>query len=251
MKSPTETEPLPLSLLNDYLYCPRRAALKIVEGWRETNVHTDRGDIVHEHADLAGYEVVKGVKLLRALPVFSERLGLNGKCDIVEVHPLTRPADTLSPTQGEEPLQLCHRHLRQPPADTLAPTGGEGRGEGASGTLLPVEFKVGKRRPWENDDAQLCAQALCLEEMFGVAVPRGAVFHADSKRRREVTFTPELRQLTENAVAELHRLLDHASIPPAVFKEACEACSLYDICLPKATGADSRAGRLARQLFET
>src|SRR5436309_13743778 len=76
---------LPLSLLNDFLYCPRRAALKIVEGWREANEHTVRGDIVHEHADLAGYEVAKGVSLLRALPVWSERLGLSGKCDIVEV----------------------------------------------------------------------------------------------------------------------------------------------------------------------
>ncbi len=80
------TEPLPLSLLNDYLYCPRRAALKVVEGWREANAHTERGDIAHEHADLPGYEVAKGVTLLRALPVWSERLGLSGKCDIVEAH---------------------------------------------------------------------------------------------------------------------------------------------------------------------
>ena len=76
-------ESLPLSLLNDYLYCPRRAALKVVEGWRSANQHTARGDIAHEHADLRGYEVVQGVKLLRALPVFSDRLGLSGKCDIV------------------------------------------------------------------------------------------------------------------------------------------------------------------------
>src|SRR6266566_7677829 len=80
----TEREALPLSLLNDFLYCPRRAALKIVEGWREENEHTVRGDIVHEHADLPGYEVAKGVKVLRALPVFSDRLGLSGKCDVVE-----------------------------------------------------------------------------------------------------------------------------------------------------------------------
>src|SRR5208337_1473279 len=78
-------ESMPLSLLNDLLYCSRRAALKIVEGWREANEHTARGDIVHAHADLPGYEVAKGVTLLRALPVWSERLGLNGKCDIVEV----------------------------------------------------------------------------------------------------------------------------------------------------------------------
>ena len=86
LRSPEEREALPLSLLNDYLYCPRRAELKVVERWREANVHTERGAIVHEHADLRGYEVVEGVKLLRALPVWSDRLGLNGKCDIVEVH---------------------------------------------------------------------------------------------------------------------------------------------------------------------
>lgn len=200
-------EPLALSLLNDFLYCHRRAALKIVEGWRSANQHTERGDIVHEHADLRGYEVTKGVKLLRALPVFSDRLGLNGKCDIIEQRP--------------------------------------------DGSLFPVEFKVGKRRQWENDDAQLCAQALCLEEMFHTTIPRGAIFHADSKRRREIEFTPELRTLTEKTIADLHALLDSTVIPRAVFREACEECSLYEICLPKATGADSRAAQLAGQLFKT
>ena len=204
------TEPLPLSLLNDYLYCPRRAALKIVEGWRGSNVHTERGDIVHEHSDLRGYEVVQGVKLLRALPVFSERLGLNGKCDIVEQRP--------------------------------------------DGTLFPVEFKVGKRRQWENDDAQLCAQAICLEEMFGGIVPRGAVFHADSKRRREVEFTAELRQRTEAVAAQLQALLaqsEVAALPPAVLKSACEECSLFEICLPQVTSQPASLQRLTRQLFET
>jgi len=105
---------LPLSLLNDYLYCERRAALKTVEGVRSANAHTAKGDIVHEHADLPGYEVAKGVMLLRALPVWSDTLGLNGKCDIVE--------------------------------------------QRADGTLFPVEYKSGKRRQWDNDDVQLCAQ---------------------------------------------------------------------------------------------
>ncbi len=208
---------IPLSAINQYLFCPRRAALIHVEGIFKDNQHTLRGDIVHEHADLAGYEVVKGVTLLRALPVWSERLGLNGKCDIVE-----RRTD---------------------------------------GSLLPVEFKLGKRRQWENDDAQLCAQALCLEEMFGVAIPRGAVFHADSKRRREVEFTAGLRQRTEQAVAALHALLQRSEIsnlksqitplPTAVYKPACEECSLFDICQPKVAGAPGRTDRLARQLFET
>lgn len=198
---------LPLSLLNDYLYCPRRAGLKIVEGWREANVHTERGDIVHEHSDLPGYEVVKGVTLLRALPVWSERLGLNGKCDIVEAQ--------------------------------------------QDGGLVPVEFKVGKRRKWENDDAQLCAQALCLEEMFGITIPKGAVFHADSKRRRDVEFTAELRQATATAVADLHTMVLSQTVPRAQYREACEKCSLFRICLPKLTENPDRAERAAQLLFES
>ena len=200
-------ESLPLSLLNDYLYCPRRAALKVVEGWRSANQHTARGDIAHEHADLRGYEVVQGVKLLRALPVFSDRLGLSGKCDIVEQRP--------------------------------------------DQSLFPVEFKVGKRRQWENDDAQLCAQALCLEEMFHTAIPRGAVFHADSKRRREIEFTSELRAVTEKTIADLHALLDSTAIPRAEFREACEECSLYEICLPRVTSQPAALHQAAERLFET
>ena len=215
-------EALPLSLLNDYLYCPRRAALKVVEGWRSANQHTARGDIVHEHADLPGYEVAKGVMLLRALPVWSERLGLNGKCDIVEA-------------VGASP------DLKSPISD-LKLTGVT--------SLRPVEFKLGKRRQWSNDDVQLCAQAMCLEEMFATSITHGAVFHADSKRRREVEFTAELRASTEVAARELHALLDSARVPPAVFKPACEECSLFDICLPKVTAADSRAARLTAQLFQ-
>jgi CRISPR-associated exonuclease Cas4 len=198
-------EIIPLSLLNDFLYCPRRSALKAVEGWREANVHTALGDIAHDHSDLPGYEVAKGVTLLRALPVWSERLGLNGKCDIVERHP--------------------------------------------DGSLFPVEFKVGRRRQWENDDAQLCAQGLCLEETFESTVSRGAIFHAASKRRREIEFTSELRETTETAIAQLHQLIDSKRVPPAVFKPACTECSLFDICLPKATCINSRTERLSKLLF--
>jgi len=203
-------EQLPLSLLNDFLYCPRRAALKIVEGWRSANEHTARGDIVHEHADLPGYEVAKGVTLLRALPVFSEPLGLSGKCDIVEQRP--------------------------------------------DGSYFPVEFKVGRRREFENDDSQLCAQALCLEKMFSVTIPRGAIFHAQSKRRREVEFNADLRARTEQAVADLHKLLAVESVPPARYIEGrCEECSLYEICLPRLTQAQAASATAAavRRLYQT
>jgi CRISPR-associated exonuclease Cas4 len=141
------------------------------------------------------------------LPVWSERLGLNGKCDIIEQLP--------------------------------------------DGSLFPVEFKLGRRRQWENDDGQLCAQALCLEEMFDVPVPRGAIFHADSKRRREVEFSAELRATTEAAAAQLRQLFVYSQVPQAVFKPACEECSLFNTCLPKATCAHSRAARLSKLLFQT
>lgn len=166
--------------------------------------------------------------------MWSDRLGLNGKCDIVEVE-------------------------RDAPSTNLKFQIADFKSAGIT-SLRPVEFKLGKRRQWENDDVQLCAQALCLEEMFGIPVPRGAVFHADSKRRREVEFTLALRQSTQSAIAELHALLRQSEIadlksqiaplPAAVLKPACEECSLFDICLPKATAGDSRAERLARQLFQ-
>lgn len=87
-------EPLPLSLLNDFLCCNRRAGLKIIAGLREENVHALIGELAHEHADLPGFEIAKGVELLRAIPVWSERLGLSGKCDIVEAE-LRSPSTNL------------------------------------------------------------------------------------------------------------------------------------------------------------
>ena len=207
---------LPLSLLNDFFFCARRAALKEVEGLRSENEHTLIGDLAHKHADEPGYEVAHGITLLRALPVWSERLGLSGRCDLVEVEWEANPKS----------------EIRNPKS------------------LVPVEFKKGKRRVFDNDDAQLCAQALCLEEMFGVRIERGAVFHAASKRRREVVFTAELRAQTEAALAELRRMLDAGEVPRAVLKPACEHCSLFGVCLPAATDGGPRAARLSAALFE-
>ena len=219
------TDPLPLSIINDFLYCRRRAALKLIEGTRSENVHTARGDIAHDHADLAGYEVVKGVKLLRALPVFSEQLGLSGKCDIVEVR--SRNSNDQSPmVDGRAPIVDDQE-------------------------IYPVEVKLGKRREFENDDAQVCAQALCLEEMFACNIAHGAVFHAASKRRREIEFTADLRALTEQAITDLRALFETGIVPAAVCKPQCEQCSLYNVCLPQLAAQPRRLERAARELFQT
>jgi CRISPR-associated exonuclease Cas4 len=113
----------------------------------------------------------------------------------------------------------------------------------------PVEYKRGKRRRWDNDDAQLCAQALCLEEMLGVAVPAGAVFHVRSGRRREIVFDDALRRLTEDAVARLHALLASGATPPPVPHPKCKQCSLYELCMPDLVADRAAYARAAGVLF--
>lgn len=133
-------ERLPLSLLNDFLFCERRAGLKLIENLRGANVHTVEGDIAHERVDTPGYHVLRGVKVLRALTVWSDLMGLSGKCDVVEKH--------------------------------------------ADGSLVPVEFKKSRKKSFINDDVQVCAQGMCLEEMLGIEITHGAIFFAASKLRQ-------------------------------------------------------------------
>ncbi|HLG14535.1 MAG TPA: CRISPR-associated protein Cas4 [Blastocatellia bacterium] len=121
-----------------------------------------------------------------------------------------------------------------------------------AGVPYPVEYKKGKRRKWENDDVQLCAQALCLEEMFNVSVPEGFIYHAASKRRRKVVFDARLRAETEATIEAVRVLLAERSVPSAVLMPRCEGCSLRDVCMPELTGANPPAGqrRYARELWQ-
>ena len=110
--------------------------------------------------------------------------------------------------------------------------------EHPDGSLVPVEYKQGKRGKWRNDQAQLCAQALCLEEMTGKRIERGSIFYFGSRRRVEVRFTPKLRAETEAIVTAMRQTLALGQIPPHTEqKSRCRGCSLYDICLPEETKA--------------
>uniref|UniRef100_A0A831TH32 CRISPR-associated exonuclease Cas4 n=1 Tax=Thermorudis peleae TaxID=1382356 RepID=A0A831TH32_9BACT len=122
-------------------------------------------------------------------------------------------------------------------SDTLGLTGRADVVEFPDGVPYPVEHKVGPRRASRADEVQLCAQALCLEEMLGIAVPRGALFYRASRRRREVQFTPELRQLVYEVVEAVRALLSQTSLPPPVADERCPDCSLIEICQPYAHAA--------------
>lgn len=183
-------DPLPISALNNFAFCPRRCALIHTEGVWSDNAHTVQGTIAHERADSVGYETAKGTTALRGLVLFSHRHGLSGRADIVEV---------------------------------------------SGGVHAPVEYKKGKRRHFDNDDVQLCAQGLCLEEMFACRVPRGFVFHAASKRRREVEFNELLRSETLRIVGVVRALLASTRVPPARLLPRCDGCSLRGVCLPELT----------------
>jgi len=201
---------LPLSALNHLVFCERRCALIHIEGVFVENAFTIEGTLAHEAADLSGYETKQGVRVVHALPLRSARLKLSGKSDIVEFHPQR---------SGPE-------------------------------TPFPVEYKRGRRNRWQNDDIQLCAQALCLEEMLSVPVPRGAIFHASSKRRRDVEFTPQLRGQTEAAVSRLHELIGSGRIPAAILLPKCEGCSLHEICMPELSMRRTEIETAGAQLFE-
>ncbi len=107
--------------------------------------------------------------------------------------------------------------------------------EEKEGELYPIEHKKGRRGEWRNDALQLCAQALCLEEMNGKPVARGYIYYATTGRRQEVEFTPELRQQTIDTIAAVRKLIESGERPPNPYMPRCKGCSLYDICLPRET----------------
>jgi CRISPR-associated exonuclease Cas4 len=106
--------------------------------------------------------------------------------------------------------------------------------------IIPVEYKKGKKREFDNDNIQLTAQALCLEEMFQTEISRGFIYHASSKKRREVVIDETLRAETINTIEIVRELLAHETIPKAEYKPRCEGCSLYNICLPKLSDDSQR-----------
>lgn len=203
-----DENPIPLSALNQFSYCPRRCYLIHAEGEFANNVHTLRGSHEHERVDKLRHEVSTGVRVEYSLPVWSRRLGLTGKCDVVEFRP--------------------------------------------DGSVYPVEYKHGKRKRWINDDLQLAAQAMCLGETLGRPVPKGAIYHQQSRRRREVVIDDVLRQAVETAAREVRELLTRKKLPPAVDDpRRCPECSLHDICQPELIRAAGRLAMLRAGLFKT
>lgn len=112
--------------------------------------------------------------------------------------------------------------------------------ESDSGQLYPVEYKRGRKGEWDNDELQVCAQALCLEEMTGQTVTTGYIYYANSHQRQKVEISAELREEAKSTLQAVTTLLSTATMPPPVYTKRCSGCSLYSQCLPQAA---SKIGR--------
>lgn len=196
-----DPDPIPLSALQHWAYCPRQCGLIHLEQAFDDNIHTLRGNAVHAKVDQPGVETAKGVRVERALPLWHEGLGLIGKSDVVEF-----PA-------GGAPYPVEYKHGSRHKAADIAAC----------------------------DDLQLAAQALCLESMTGRAVDEGALFYATSKRRRVVAITPALRDAVVATAAAVRAMLVSTRLPPPLVGDAaakrCKNCSLRERCQPEAAAS--------------
>ena len=214
----SEDDYLPLSGIQHFAFCRRQWALIHIENQWAENERTVDGIIMHEKAHSGDVESRGDVVIMRALRVFSATLGVSGECDVVEFN---RNADGIS-LNG-------HNGLWQP---------------------YPVEYKLGKPKEHNADEMQLCAQAMCLEEMLCCTIPCGALFYGEPRRRTEVEFTPELRRAVEDSLNEMHDYYKRGYTPKAKLRKGCSACSLKAICLPKMAQRKSVAAYVEGALNE-
>ncbi len=197
-----EEDFLMISGLQHFVFCRRQWALiHIEQQWAENGRTTD-GHLFHKTAHKADFVEKRGDLIItRGLAVRSNRLGITGVCDVVEFH------------RAEEGITLSsHLGLWKP---------------------YPVEYKRGEPKENDADEVQLCAQALCLEEMLLCNIPQGSLFYGENRRRVVVDFTPSLRARVEEMCKEMHVLWARGYTPKGKPQKGCRACSLQDLCLPK------------------
>ena len=196
---------VPISAIEHHAYCPRQCALIHCDGVWADNKHTVRGTRSHRRVDSGRHREERGRLVLRSIPLWSERHGLSGRADAVEV---------------------------------------------AGAAIVPVEYKSGVRHG-KAADLQVCAQALCLEEMLGVNVPAGYVWYGGPRRRERVDLTLELRKEVVTIVEEVRSTLRSGTLPGAPNDSRCSECQLRPHCVPELTSSPARVSRyLNRTVFK-
>lgn len=212
-----EEEFLSLSGLQHFRFCRRQWALIHIEGqWRE-NYRTADGRAFHENAHNGVPVESRGDRVItRDIRVFSPTLGITGACDVLEFH------------RDDAGIPLKDRAgLWQP---------------------YPVEYKRGSPKQDNADALQLCAQAMCLEEMLCCEIPVGALYYGETRRRVQIDFTPELRQEVRTLLLEMHALYAAGRTPKVKPTKACNACSLRELCLPKLMRSKTVSAYLRRAM---
>lgn len=195
-------EALMISGLQHFAYCPRQWALIHLEQQWQENERTADGRIFHSNAhDGLSHELRGDVLILRGLRVFSQRLEISGTCDVVEFH--------------RDPQGVQLREF----AGTWRP--------------YPIEYKRGKPKEHNADRLQLCAQAICLEEMLLCSIPEGSLYYGETRRREIVPLDADLREEVLGMLDQMRKYLHAGYTPKARQNKGCNACSLRDICLPK------------------
>lgn len=212
-------EPIPLSQLSHAGFCLRRAALLTNERVWSENADTAKGRSEHERVHTQRIERRGDSAKLYEFPVFSRTLGVAGKCDCIEAE--SSPEGCLIPAL-DFPVRL-----------------------------YPVEYKHGVLRSEQEYEMQLCAQAMCLEEMFHTQIPEGAIYYITSHRRYPVSLTEELRSLVKETIGKIESFRRSFTIPPAEYGAKCRACSLREHCQPDVQqSATDYCTRLRKEAME-
>lgn len=202
MKVYSESDYLMLSGIQHFVFCRRQWALIHIEQEWEENLFTIEGHYLHEKVDDASFRERRGDTLyIRALPVHSSSLGINGVCDMVEL------------IKDDKGVEIVGEKGRYRPK--------------------PIEYKRGKPKTHEADLLQLTAQVMCLEEMLCTTITEAALFYHEIKRREPVLITDELRQKVKTITKEMHQYFERRYTPRVKTGKHCDSCSMRHICLPE------------------
>lgn len=197
-----EEDYLMLSGIQHFAFCRKQwAMIHIEQQWAE-NYRTTAGELMHKKAhDADSFEKRGDLLIVRGMRISSRELGLSGQCDVVEFH------------QNEKGIDLF---------------GYEGKW-----SPVPIEYKHGTPKEYNADELQLCAQAICLEEMFQTDISDGYLYYGENRRRSHVEFTGALREEVKKAAKEMHDLFQRGYTPNVKPAKKCKACSLENLCVPK------------------
>ena len=212
-----EEDYLMLSGIQHYAFCQRQWALIHIEQQWEENYKTTLGELFHKRAhDESLVEKRGDILITRGVRVASQTLGITGQCDVVEFH------------KYEDGIQL----------------------QGYQGTwkVVPVEYKRGKKKDGMEDIVQLCAQAICLEEMLLTSIDTGYLYYGETKRRLCVEFDHSLRSEVHKICMNMHQLYAKGHTPKVKRKSKCESCSLKEICLPELLKRESVSKYISRNI---